>query len=97
MGVILSTQFLKHFKTKEEDYSKYILTWIVHNVADLKRSDVEFVFNTDVDSAAAERYFHEIKALECHHSLLKVANAAPIHLEDKPFFRLLQEEDSINE
>ena len=33
VGTILSTQFLKHFGSGEDDYSKYILTWVVHNVA----------------------------------------------------------------
>ncbi|MBQ3264360.1 MAG: DUF87 domain-containing protein [Ruminococcus sp.] len=34
VGTILSTQFLKHFGTSDDDYAKYILTWVVHNVAD---------------------------------------------------------------
>lgn len=36
VGTILSTQFLKHFGSGEDDYAKYILTWVVHNVSDLK-------------------------------------------------------------
>lgn len=32
VGTILSTQFLKHFGSGDDDYAKYILTWVVHNV-----------------------------------------------------------------
>ena len=91
VGVILSTQFLRHFKSKDEDYSKYILTWVVHNVADLKNSDIEFVFNTDKNSALCDELFHKIKSLECHRSILKIANEDPINMKDKPFFELMNE------
>ena len=40
VGTILSTQFLKHFGSGDDDFSKYILTWVVHNVADLKNTDI---------------------------------------------------------
>ncbi len=94
VGVILSTQFLHHFKSRDEDYSKYILTWVVHNVADLKNSDIEFVFNAEKNSAFCEALFHKIKSLECHRSILKIANEDPMNLKDKPFFELMNERKS---
>lgn len=39
VGTILSTQFLKHFDTQQDDFSKYILSWIVHKVDDLSPKD----------------------------------------------------------
>lgn len=60
VGTILSTQFLKHFGNGEDDYSKYILTWVVHNVADLKNSDVDFVFKTESKSQEAQTLFKDI-------------------------------------
>lgn len=44
VGTILSTQFLKHFEASDDDFSKYILTWVVHKVSDLKPQQVEAVF-----------------------------------------------------
>ena len=41
------TQSLKHFGGGDDDFSKYILTWVVHNVSDLKSSDIRFVFTVD--------------------------------------------------
>ncbi len=94
VGTILSTQFLKHFHVKDEDYSKYILTWAVHNVADLKRSDVEYVFNTDASSDYTDKLFHDIKSLESHHSLVKIGNDEIKSVEDLPFYRLIEQTDS---
>ena len=91
VGTILSTQFLKHFGSGEDDYSKYILTWIVHNVSDLKGSDVDFVFNTEAKSQDGNVLFNQIKALKIHHSIIKIGTSKPIYLRDKAFWELYQE------
>lgn len=91
VGTILSTQFLKHFRSGEDDYSKYILTWIVHNVSDLKGSDVDFVFNTEAKSQDSSTLFNQIKALKIHHSIIKIGTGKPIYLHDKAFWELYQE------
>ncbi|MCR5769672.1 MAG: DUF87 domain-containing protein [Butyrivibrio sp.] len=91
VGTILSTQFLKHFGSGEDDYSKYILTWIVHNVSDLKTSDVDFVFKTEAKSAESVTLFNRIKGLKIHHSIIKIGVNKPVYLKDKPFWELYNE------
>lgn len=91
VGTILSTQFLKHFGTDDDDYSKYILTWVVHNVADLKPSDVDFVFKTESKSPQSARLFNDIKGLKKHHSIIKIGNNNPMYIQDKAFWELIQE------
>lgn len=91
VGTILSTQFLKHFGSGEDDYSKYILTWVVHNVSDLKNADVEFVFKTEARGAEGQQLYGAIKALEKHHSIIKIGNNKPVYVKDKAFWELLQE------
>lgn len=91
VGTILSTQFLKHFGSGEDDYSKYILTWVVHNVADLKPSDVEFVFKTESKSPETQKLFHDIKGLQKHHSIIKIGNSSPRYVKDKAFWELYRE------
>ena len=93
VGTILSTQFLRHFGASEDDYAKYILTWVVHNVADLKISDVEFVFKTEAKSLESQRMFNDIKALQKHHSIVKVGTAKPRYIRDKAFWELYRELD----
>lgn len=90
VGTILSTQFLKHFGTSD-DYAKYILTWVVHNVADLKQSDVEFVFKTEAKSSETQRLFNDIKGLQKHHSIVKIGTSKPCYIKDKAFWELYQD------
>lgn len=91
VGTILSTQFLKHFGSGDDDYSKYILTWIVHNVSDLKNGDVDFVFHTEPKSNESNMLFNRIKGLEKHHSLIAIGTGSPIYLHDKAFWQLYNE------
>ena len=91
VGTILSTQFLRHFGAGEDDYSKYILTWVVHNVSDLKSADVEFVFKTEAKSAETQYLYSDIKALSKHHSIVKIGNDKPRYIVDKAFWELYKE------
>lgn len=91
VGTILSTQFLKHFGSGEDDYSKYILTWVVHNVADLKTSDVEFVFKVEPRSTESQALFNDIKSLKKHHSIIKISNFQPKYVEDRAFWELYRD------
>jgi DNA phosphorothioation-dependent restriction protein DptH len=91
VGTILSTQFLKHFGSGEDDYAKYILTWVVHNVSDLKNSDVEFVFNSESKSQENQVLYNAIKGLTKHHSIIKIGNNKPVYVQDKAFWELYKE------
>lgn len=91
VGTILSTQFLKHFGNGDDDYAKYILTWVVHNVSDLKNPDVDFVFKTESKSQESLVLFHAIKGLAKHHSIVKIGNNKPVYVQDKAFWELYQE------
>lgn len=88
VGTILSTQSLRHFASGE-DYAKYIWTWIVHNVNDLKKADVEFIFKTDSDTA---EHFQSIKNLDRFHSAVKIGNDEIVYIRDMPFFELVKKE-----
>lgn len=91
VGTILSTQFLKHFGSGDDDYAKYILTWIVHNVADLKTSDVDFVFKPESKSNESQRLFNDIKQLEKHYSIVKISSERPKYIKDCAFWELYNE------
>ena len=91
VGTILSTQFLKHFGSGDDDYAKYILTWIVHNVADLKTSDVDFVFKPESKSNESQRLFNDIKQLEKHYSIVKISSERPKYIKDCYFWELYNE------
>ena len=88
VGTILSTQLLSHFSTSDNDYANYILTWVVHNVADLSTKDVKYIFNTNSKQQEEELY-NKIKSLEKHYSLVKMGDSdRPLHVRDKAFWEL---------
>lgn len=91
VGTILSTQFLDHFVTGEDNYSKYILTWVVHNVADLKKADIEYVFKTKSNSSETNDVYQRIKSFDRFQSAVKVGNDEVSYIKDKPFFELIKE------
>ena len=92
VGTILSTQFLRHFGSGDDDYSSYILTWIVHNVSDLKRSDIDFVFKSSADPEVSEQLYQDIKAIGKHQSIVKAGNAAATAVQDMPFWQIAGDE-----
>lgn len=91
VGVILSTQSLKHFCSSDDNYSKYMITWVIHNVSDLNRRDIEFVLKSQQKSEEAEDLFMSVKGLKKHESIVKISNEKPIKMQDKPFWQLYNE------
>ncbi|NKC21473.1 DNA phosphorothioation-dependent restriction protein DptH [Pseudoalteromonas sp. S4498] len=87
VGVILSTQDITHFKTSDNDYSAYILSWIVHRVAQIKNQDIKGIFNVD-DKAEQELLMKNIRELEKHTSLYINGEKQIKRIKDKAFWEL---------
>jgi DNA phosphorothioation-dependent restriction protein DptH len=68
VGVILSTQDITHFKTGENNYASYVLTWVVHRVSEIKNADIKSIFNKD-DKSEQESLMESVRKLEKHYSL----------------------------
>ena len=91
VGVILSTQSLKHFAGGDDDYSRYVLTWIVHNVSDLSKREIEYIFKLQEKSRDITNIYGQIKDLVKHESIVKISGSEIIKIHDKPFYQLLSE------
>jgi len=89
VGVILSTQDITHFKTSENDYSAYILSWTVHRVSQIKNADVKALFNKD-DKADQEQLMEVIRRLEKHFSLYVDGEKRIQKMRDSTFWELMQ-------
>jgi DNA phosphorothioation-dependent restriction protein DptH len=87
VGVILSTQDITHFKTSENDYSAYILSWIVHRVGQIKNQDIKSIFNKD-DKADQEQLMKSIRELDKHYSLYVDGDKKVQKIKDKAFWEL---------
>lgn len=92
VGTILSTQFIDHFDTQDDDFAKYILTWIVHKVTDLTPKNIKNLFNTSSKSEEDE-LITTIQQLNMSHSIVKMGNASTaLHVQDKPFWKIIEEQ-----
>lgn len=92
VGTILSTQFLKHFHTDEDDFSSYIINWIVHRVDDLSSKEVKTLFNTS-SKGQEDTLYTEIKRLDKHYSIVKLGSSeSPYYCKDRAFWELIKEE-----
>jgi hypothetical protein len=89
VGVILSTQFLDHFATTDNDYAQYILTWIIHRVPTIKKKEIKAIFSPE-SQAEGEQIVNEIARLQKHYSLVtSVTNNRYEIMEDMAFWKLL--------
>jgi DNA phosphorothioation-dependent restriction protein DptH len=88
VGTILSTQFLNHFSTSENDYSNYILTWVIHRVNEIKTKEVESLFSIE-SRDQRDNLIKTIKGLEKHQSIVNLAGSPPILIKDKAFWELI--------
>ena len=90
VATILSTQELTHFKTANNDYSGYILSWIIHRVASIKAQDIKAIFNAatkdEVDSLMGR-----IRELDKHYSLYVDGEKRVAKIRDLAFWKLLEE------
>lgn len=89
VGTILSTQFLNHFSTGENDYLPYIATWILHRVSDLRDKEINSLF--DMPKKEIDNLIGEIKSLDKHYSIINLAGSAPIKIKDLAFWELILE------
>ena len=89
VGTVLSTQFLNHFSTGENDYSNYILTWVIHRVNEIKTREVESLF-TIHSREQRDNLMKTIKGLEKHRSIVNLAGSEPLLVKDKAFWEYLE-------
>ncbi|CEO42016.1 DNA phosphorothioation-dependent restriction protein DptH [Photobacterium kishitanii] len=88
VGMILSTQDITHFQTGDNDYSSYVLTWVVHRVAKIKAQDIKAIFSVN-EKAEQESLMETINKLDKHYSLYIDGAKKIVKMRDKAFWELL--------
>ena len=90
VGVVLSTQDITHFKTGENNYSAYILTWVIHRVAQISNGDIKAIFNVD-DKSEQEHLMETVRKLDKHYSLYIDGHKKLVKMKDKAFWEIFQQ------
>lgn len=89
VGAILSTQEITHFKTGDNNYASYILSWVIHRVSEIKNADIKAVFNID-DKGEQESLMGQIRQLEKHYSLFVDGDKQVCKMRDYAFWELIK-------
>ena len=83
-GVLLASQFLSHFRTRETDYSEPLLTWFVHRVPNVTPRELESIGLNKVARSTVER----LKELDVHECLYKTMDVPGRFMRTTPFYSI---------
>ena len=84
VGVILASQYLRHFKVNATDYREPLLSWFVHKVPNVTPTELSALGLTGNSAELAER----VKSLEVHQCLYKSFDVPGEVVRGLPFFEL---------
>jgi DNA phosphorothioation-dependent restriction protein DptH len=86
-GVILASQYLRHFKVNGTDYRDPLLTWFIHKVPNVTPAELSALgFTADVGELA-----ERVKSLPNHHCLFKSHDSAGQVIRGTPFYELVDQ------
>ncbi|MDP2779032.1 ATP-binding protein [Devosia sp.] len=83
-GVILASQYLRHFKVNATDYREPLLTWFIHKVPNVTPAELSALGLTSSAAEMAER----VKSLQVHQCLYKSFDVSGEVVRGLPFFEL---------
>lgn len=84
-GVILASQYLRHFKVNATDYREPLLTWFVHKVPNVTPAELGALGLSTSAAEMAER----VKTLPNHHCLYKSFDVPGHVIRGLPFYELV--------
>jgi len=90
VGMILSTQNVSDFKSQKEDYSQFILSWVIHHVNDITKSEIASIFGSS--DSNADRYRDFISRAMLFESICKIGSRVE-GIRDLPFFELMKQDE----
>ena len=90
VGMILSTQNISDFKTSKEDYSQFVLSWIIHHVNSISKSEIASIFGAS--DSNSDKYMDFINKAKLFESVCKIGSRVE-GIRDEPFFELIQNDE----
>jgi hypothetical protein len=85
VGVILASQYLRHFKAGATDYREPLLSWFIHKVPNVSPQELGALGLTVDLAELSER----VKTLAKHQCLFKTQGVAGAVVKGTPFYELL--------
>jgi DNA phosphorothioation-dependent restriction protein DptH len=87
VGVLLSSQYLSHFRRQENNYLENLLTWFIHNVSNITVRELESIGITKADHEMVT----QIRSLQKHECLFKSLDVNGDFVRGTPFYKLISE------
>ena len=91
VGVILASQYLRHFKVNATDYREPLLSWFVHKVPNVTPAELSALGLTGSAAELAER----VKSLQVHQCLYKSFDVPGEIVRGLPFFELVARREKV--
>ena len=85
IGVILSSQYLSHFRQRNIDYSENLLTWFIHKIGQLSKNDLKNIGIIEVNEDMVEN----IKSLENHECLFKTTGINGVIIKERAYWEIM--------
>ena len=89
VGVMLSSQFLSHFRTSKKNWAEPLLTWFIHKVPHVSVKDLE-----RIGLAATEELADQIGTLPVHEAVYKSLGVSGRRIRGNPFYELVDPTDA---
>lgn len=90
VGMILSTQNIGDFKTSKEEYGQFILSWVIHHVNSISKTEISSIFGASDPNG--EKYMDFINKAKLFESVCKIGSRVE-GIKDLPFFELVQKDE----
>lgn len=90
VGMILSTQNISDFKTSREDYSQFILSWVIHHVNSISKAEISSIFGAS--DSNTDKYMNFINKAKIFESICKIGQRVN-GIRGIPYFELVQNDE----
>ena len=84
VGVLLASQYLSHFKTRQTDYTEPLLTWFIHKVPNITPRDLDAIGLNNAGLSVVEK----IKSQDVHECLYKTLDVPGRFMRGVPFYEI---------
>jgi GTPase SAR1 family protein len=85
VGVLLSSQYLSHFRRQENNYLEPLLTWFIHKVPNITVRELESIGLTK----ASNEIVNQIRSLQPHECLFKTLGVNGEFILAEPFYKII--------
>lgn len=87
VGMVLSTQNLSDFKSAKQEYSQFILSWVILHLNNITKAEVANIFGSNDPNCQA--YVDIVSRAEKFHGICKIGNDVKA-IRTLPYYELIQ-------